>query len=372
MSIVEIQQQQEANGNGSTNTCVLPQLRGRLCPCAPLRWNLLSFSGQSQRTSGRTDNDFLPQELMLALRQTSLPAEYLGPPGAASANRSLRPIPSVHHSSSDLLSLIESIGPSSRVRLVDPTTYGIIRSSARSTVSSWIRIHAHVEQASEFLTFLSSQSDRFLSLNQRYIIPLRSNHPFSSCSNTGFNEAVQSSAHARQECHSCSSHGHKPRPGSLSTLPILFNMEIHSSLGYRPRRIHHPARISRGEKRRRHTHRSFRRVHPCRSASAHSIPSLYLQKAHHTDRRPSQSCDCLSLLVTLTSAPMDHCGTCCSSRKPVGRAQVLKLKHTMDALLERVTMDDSDLGGQTQVRPERANSLVGFTIARCSCTIYSN
>ena len=104
MSIVEIQQQQqEANGNGSANTCVLPQLRGRLPSCASLPWNdetfSLATSGQSQRTNGRTDNDFLPQELMLALRQTSLPAEYLGPPGAASANKSLRPIPSVDDSS---------------------------------------------------------------------------------------------------------------------------------------------------------------------------------------------------------------------------------------------------------------------------------
>jgi hypothetical protein len=36
-------------------------------------------------------------------------------------------------------------------------------------------------------------------------------------------------------------------------------------------------------------------------------------------------------------------------RKPVGRAQVLKLRHTMDALLERLTVEDSDLRGQTQV-----------------------
>jgi hypothetical protein len=36
-------------------------------------------------------------------------------------------------------------------------------------------------------------------------------------------------------------------------------------------------------------------------------------------------------------------------RKPVGRTQVLKLRHTMDALLERLTIEDSDLHGQTQV-----------------------
>ena len=36
-------------------------------------------------------------------------------------------------------------------------------------------------------------------------------------------------------------------------------------------------------------------------------------------------------------------------RKPVGRAQVLKLRHTMDALLERLTIEDIDLRGQTQV-----------------------
>lgn len=37
-------------------------------------------------------------------------------------------------------------------------------------------------------------------------------------------------------------------------------------------------------------------------------------------------------------------------RKPVGRAQVLKLRHTMDALLERITVEDNDLHGQTQVK----------------------
>ncbi len=36
-------------------------------------------------------------------------------------------------------------------------------------------------------------------------------------------------------------------------------------------------------------------------------------------------------------------------RKPVGRAEVLKLRHTMDALLERITIEDNDLRGQTQV-----------------------
>lgn len=36
-------------------------------------------------------------------------------------------------------------------------------------------------------------------------------------------------------------------------------------------------------------------------------------------------------------------------RKPVGRAQVLKLRHTMDALLEKITIEDNDLRGQTQV-----------------------
>ena len=36
-------------------------------------------------------------------------------------------------------------------------------------------------------------------------------------------------------------------------------------------------------------------------------------------------------------------------RKPVGRTQVLKLKHTMDALLEKITIEDNDLHGQTQV-----------------------
>ena len=51
--------------------------------------------GQSQRPAGRAENDFLPQELMVALRQTALPAEYLGPPGVTNINKLLRPMPPV-------------------------------------------------------------------------------------------------------------------------------------------------------------------------------------------------------------------------------------------------------------------------------------
>ncbi len=51
--------------------------------------------GQSQRPTARAENDFLPQELMVALRQTALPAEYLGPPGATNISKLLRPIPPV-------------------------------------------------------------------------------------------------------------------------------------------------------------------------------------------------------------------------------------------------------------------------------------
>jgi hypothetical protein len=51
--------------------------------------------GQSQRPTGRTENDFLPQELMVALRQTALPSEYLGPPGVTNINKYLRPMPPV-------------------------------------------------------------------------------------------------------------------------------------------------------------------------------------------------------------------------------------------------------------------------------------
>lgn len=98
MSIVEVQQQQENKGSGANNACVLPQLRG---------WNLFleiidglieaNCLGQSQKPTGRAENDFLPQELMVALRQTALPSEYLGPPGVTNISKLLRPMPPVNH-----------------------------------------------------------------------------------------------------------------------------------------------------------------------------------------------------------------------------------------------------------------------------------
>jgi hypothetical protein len=99
MSIVEVhQQQQDTNGNGSNNACVLPQLRGlvRFLWVSVLMKETFHL-GQSQRPAGRTENDFLPQELMLALRQTALPNEYLGPPAVINANKFLRPLPTVEH-----------------------------------------------------------------------------------------------------------------------------------------------------------------------------------------------------------------------------------------------------------------------------------
>jgi hypothetical protein len=57
---------------------------------------LCDYLGQSQRPTGRAENDFLPQELMLTLRQTALPTEYLGPPGATNVNKILRPMPTVY------------------------------------------------------------------------------------------------------------------------------------------------------------------------------------------------------------------------------------------------------------------------------------
>ena len=62
---------------------------------ALLRIFLCDYLGQSQRPTGRAENDFLPQELMIALRQTALPAEYLGPPGVTNINKLLRPMPPV-------------------------------------------------------------------------------------------------------------------------------------------------------------------------------------------------------------------------------------------------------------------------------------
>jgi hypothetical protein len=56
---------------------------------------VINYLGQSQRPTGRAENDFLPQELMIALRQTALPAEYLGPSGSTNINKILRPNPPV-------------------------------------------------------------------------------------------------------------------------------------------------------------------------------------------------------------------------------------------------------------------------------------
>ncbi|CAF1648933.1 unnamed protein product, partial [Didymodactylos carnosus] len=36
------------------------------------------------------------------------------------------------------------------------------------------------------------------------------------------------------------------------------------------------------------------------------------------------------------------------SLKPVGRNEVMKLRHTMDALLQRITIENNDERGQTQ------------------------
>ena len=96
MSIVEVHQQ-EGNGTSSSNACVLPQLRGNATSPVTRRIRF-SLVGQSQRATGRGENDFLPQELMLALRQNTLPSEYLGPPGSSNVNRMLRPLPPVNFS----------------------------------------------------------------------------------------------------------------------------------------------------------------------------------------------------------------------------------------------------------------------------------
>jgi len=95
MSIVQVQQQE----NNSNNACVLPQLRGFFFfsrfKLFVENFLVINHLGQSQRPTGRAENDFLPQELMVALRQTALPAEYLGPPGLTNINKLLRQNPPV-------------------------------------------------------------------------------------------------------------------------------------------------------------------------------------------------------------------------------------------------------------------------------------
>ncbi len=56
---------------------------------------LVNYIGQVQRSTGRIENDFLPQELMVALRQTALPSEYLGPSSGTNSNKYVRPMPPV-------------------------------------------------------------------------------------------------------------------------------------------------------------------------------------------------------------------------------------------------------------------------------------
>jgi len=56
---------------------------------------LVNYIGQVQRPAGRIENDFLPQELMVALRQTALPSEYLGPSSGTNSNKLVRPMPPV-------------------------------------------------------------------------------------------------------------------------------------------------------------------------------------------------------------------------------------------------------------------------------------
>ena len=115
MSIVEVQQQ-ENKGTGANNVCVLPQLRGLRLVRGIQEVFFNDRLGQSQRPAGRGENDFLPQELMVALRQTALPSEYLGPPGVTNVNKLLRPMPPVNHFifSRTYLSSFPGSGASSR------------------------------------------------------------------------------------------------------------------------------------------------------------------------------------------------------------------------------------------------------------------
>ena len=104
--------------------------------------------GQSQRPSGRAENDFLPQELMVALRQSALPSEYLGPPGVTNINKLLRPMPPVKHLiCMFILSDTSSLFP--RPSLVVLIMPGIIPNNAKNIVIYWNKTLVHVEQDSE-------------------------------------------------------------------------------------------------------------------------------------------------------------------------------------------------------------------------------
>ncbi|CAF3662745.1 unnamed protein product [Rotaria sp. Silwood1] len=237
MSIVEVQQQ-ETNANKTNNSCVLPQLRG-----------------QSQRPAGRTENDFLPQELMITLRQTALPAEYLGPPGITNPNKLLRPMPSTVSRRPDNAWHYQRQRDKYRFLLEqNPCTCG----------------------AGHDISFLCEATTVALTQEQQSKSSTQQRTTDKSAIRAKRNELQQQPDIVLPE----------------SIIPEEFR--IVKNIGVTPIEVH-------DEK--------------------------------HT---------------TITEEHVNHI-TVFPSLKPVGRTQVLKLRHTMDALLEKITIEDSDLHGQTQL-----------------------
>lgn len=237
MSIVEIQQQE----NNGSNTCVLPQLRG-----------------QSQRPgAGRGDNDFLPQELMLALRQTALPTEYLGPPSVANANKILRPIPP---------------------------------GGSRRPDNAW-----HYPRQREKYRYLLEQNP----------CTCGAGHDISFLC-----EATTALMAQEQQKQSTLPQRTTDKSAIRATIPPELQQEPDIIL---------PETIVPQE---------FRLIKNV------GVAPIDVHDDKHT---------------TITEEHLNHM-TVFPSLKPVGRAQVLKLRHTMDALLERLTIEDNDLRGQTQLQ----------------------
>ncbi|CAF1214104.1 unnamed protein product [Rotaria sordida] len=239
MSIVEVQQQ-EINGTKSNNACVLPQLRG-----------------QSQRPAGRTENDFLPQELMITLRQTALPAEYLGPPGITNANKLLRPMP-----------------PAVARRPDNAWNYPRQREKYRYLLEQ----NPCTCGAGHDISFLCEATAAIITQDQQIKSPAQQRTTDKSAIRAKRNELQQQQ---QQDI---------VLPESI--IPAEFRLV--KNIGVTPIEVH--------------------------------------DEKH----------------ATITEDHVNHV-TVFPSLKPIGRTQVLKLRHTMDALLEKITIEDCDLHGQTQL-----------------------
>ncbi|UJR32073.1 hypothetical protein I4U23_019541 [Adineta vaga] len=236
MSIVEIQQQ-ENNRNNASNSCTLPQLRGQL-----------------QRPAARAENDFLPQELMVALRQTALPSEYLGPSSSAPGHKSSRTLP---------------------------------HAITRRPDNAW-----HYAKQREKYRFLLEQNP----------CTCGAGHDISFLC-----EATTSTIPHEQQNKS----SFAQRTADKSVIRAL-GPEINEPNIVLPESI---------------VPQEFRLVKNI------GVAPLEVYDDKNT---------------TITEEHLHHI-TVFPSLKPVSRAEVLKLRHTMDALLERITIEDNDLQGQTQL-----------------------